>query len=76
MSQQDPPEQTRDDAEQFSGRKERDLPSRDVTEGAERAPHRAMFRAMGWSGTSPRTIAFAPTMACLPTRAPAVTIES
>ncbi|AUV83012.1 dihydroxy-acid dehydratase [Salinigranum rubrum] len=48
MSQQEPPEQTRDDAEQFSGRKERDLPSRDVTEGAERAPHRAMFRAMGF----------------------------
>jgi dihydroxy-acid dehydratase len=46
MSQQEPPE--RDDAEQFSGRKEADLPSRDVTEGAERAPHRAMFRAMGF----------------------------
>ncbi len=47
MSQQEPP-RNRDDAEQFSGRKERDLPSRDVTEGAERAPHRAMFRAMGF----------------------------
>src|SRR6056297_2748555 len=46
MSQQEPPE--RDDAEQFSGRKEADLPSRDVTEGAERAPHRSMFRAMGF----------------------------
>ncbi|WP_318568437.1 dihydroxy-acid dehydratase [Salinigranum marinum] len=46
MSQQEPPE--RDDAEQFSGRKEAALPSRDVTEGAERAPHRAMFRAMGF----------------------------
>jgi dihydroxy-acid dehydratase len=46
MSQQEPPE--RDDTERFSGRKEADLPSRDVTEGAERAPHRAMFRAMGF----------------------------
>ena len=48
MSQQESPERDRDDAEQFSGRKEADLPSRDVTEGAERAPHRAMFRAMGF----------------------------
>jgi dihydroxy-acid dehydratase len=48
MSQQEPPEQERDDAERFSGRKEKDLPSREVTEGAERAPHRAMFRAMGF----------------------------
>ena len=28
--------------------KQAGLPSRDVTEGAERAPHRAMFRAMGF----------------------------
>ncbi|WP_380677414.1 dihydroxy-acid dehydratase [Salinigranum sp. GCM10025319] len=50
MSQQEPPERDRgrDDAERFSGRKDDDLPSRDVTEGAERAPHRAMFRAMGF----------------------------
>ncbi|MFB6233804.1 MAG: dihydroxy-acid dehydratase [Halopenitus sp.] len=37
-----------DDAEKFAGKKEEDLPSRDVTEGASRAPHRAMFRAMGF----------------------------
>ncbi len=30
------------------GEKREDLPSREVTEGAERAPHRAMFRAMGF----------------------------
>jgi dihydroxy-acid dehydratase len=50
MSQQEPRErdQRRDDAERFSGRKDEDLRSRDVTEGAERAPHRAMFRAMGF----------------------------
>jgi dihydroxy-acid dehydratase len=41
MSQQDPPE--RDE----SG-KDPDLPSNEVTEGTERAPHRAMFRAMGY----------------------------
>jgi dihydroxy-acid dehydratase len=29
-------------------RKDPDLPSNDVTEGPERAPHRAMFRAMGY----------------------------
>jgi dihydroxy-acid dehydratase len=28
--------------------KREDLPSREVTEGTERAPHRAMFRAMGY----------------------------
>ena len=28
--------------------KDPDLPSNDVTEGVERAPHRAMFRAMGY----------------------------
>jgi dihydroxy-acid dehydratase len=48
MSHQEPPERARDDTDQFAGRKDRDLPSRDVTEGAERAPHRAMFRAMGF----------------------------
>ncbi|MEF8871061.1 MAG: dihydroxy-acid dehydratase [Haloarculaceae archaeon] len=40
MSQQEPPERD-------SG-KDPDLPSNDVTEGTERAPHRAMFRAMGY----------------------------
>ncbi|WP_075938269.1 dihydroxy-acid dehydratase [Halosegnis longus] len=43
MSQQEPPEQTPDIPE-----KDADLRSREVTEGAERAPHRAMFRAMGF----------------------------
>ena len=37
-----------DDAEKFAGEKDEDLPSRDVTEGASRAPHRSMFRAMGF----------------------------
>ena len=43
MSQQEPPEQTPDIPE-----KDANLRSREVTEGAERAPHRAMFRAMGF----------------------------
>jgi len=43
MSQQTPPERE-------PGRygKDESLRSRDVTEGADRAPHRAMFRAMGF----------------------------
>jgi dihydroxy-acid dehydratase len=41
MSQQEPPEREQ------SG-KDPDLPSNEVTEGTERAPHRAMFRAMGY----------------------------
>ncbi|MXR20009.1 dihydroxy-acid dehydratase [Halobacterium bonnevillei] len=32
----------------MSQQKDSDLPSADVTEGYERAPHRAMFRAMGY----------------------------
>ena len=32
----------------MSEQKDPDLPSADVTEGVERAPHRAMFRAMGY----------------------------
>ena len=36
------------DADRFAGEKEEDLRSRDVTEGAARAPHRSMFRAMGF----------------------------
>ena len=47
MSQQEPPEGGEGDA-QFAGAKDEDLPSREVTEGAERAPHRSMFRAMGY----------------------------
>ncbi|ESS05148.1 MAG: dihydroxyacid dehydratase [uncultured archaeon A07HR67] len=38
----------RDDADRFAGTKDEDLRSRDVTEGADRAPHRSMFRAMGF----------------------------
>jgi dihydroxy-acid dehydratase len=32
----------------FAGEKDEDLPSHEVTAGAERAPHRSMFRAMGY----------------------------
>ena len=38
----------RDDADRFAGEKDESLRSRDVTEGADKAPHRAMFRAMGF----------------------------
>ncbi|EMA59496.1 dihydroxy-acid dehydratase [Halorubrum kocurii] len=38
----------RDDADRFAGEKDETLRSRDVTEGADKAPHRAMFRAMGF----------------------------
>ena len=38
----------RGDADRFAGEKDDDLPSKDVTEGAARAPHRSMFRAMGF----------------------------
>ena len=38
----------RGDADRFAGEKDEDLRSRDVTEGAARAPHRSMFRAMGF----------------------------
>ncbi|WP_255195354.1 dihydroxy-acid dehydratase [Halorarius litoreus] len=44
MSQQEPPE--RDDS--ATPEKPENLRSREVTEGPERAPHRAMFRAMGF----------------------------
>ncbi|PSP84964.1 dihydroxy-acid dehydratase [Halobacteriales archaeon QS_1_68_17] len=40
MSRQEPPEPRRE--------KPDDLPSSEVTEGTDRAPHRAMFRAMGY----------------------------
>ncbi|WP_178917587.1 dihydroxy-acid dehydratase [Natronomonas gomsonensis] len=43
MSQQEPPERAAGDEE-----KPEHLRSREVTEGPERAPHRAMFRAMGY----------------------------
>ncbi|WP_128905061.1 dihydroxy-acid dehydratase [Halorubrum amylolyticum] len=38
----------RDGADRFAGEKGKELRSRDVTEGADKAPHRAMFRAMGF----------------------------
>ncbi|SFG46322.1 dihydroxy-acid dehydratase [Halopelagius inordinatus] len=47
MSKQAPPEDAEED-EAFSSGKDPDLRSSEVTEGAERAPHRAMFRAMGF----------------------------
>jgi dihydroxy-acid dehydratase len=47
MSRQQP--RSEDDDERFRHpEKDPDLPSTDVTEGADRAPHRAMFRAMGY----------------------------
>jgi len=42
MSQQESQERP------FEFEKDPDLPSNEVTQGAERAPHRAMFRAMGY----------------------------
>ncbi len=36
------------DGDRFAGEKDETLRSRDVTEGADRAPHRSMFRAMGF----------------------------
>ncbi|OYR41275.1 dihydroxy-acid dehydratase [Halorubrum sp. Ib24] len=55
MSEQQPrsdegeaPRRRGGDADRFAGEKDEDLRSRDVTEGAERAPHRSMFRAMGF----------------------------
>ncbi|WP_144903470.1 dihydroxy-acid dehydratase [Halobellus captivus] len=48
MSQQEPREREDGDREPFSTGKDPDLPSTDVTEGPDKAPHRAMFRAMGF----------------------------
>jgi dihydroxy-acid dehydratase len=50
MSQQEQP--GRDDSDKpDSAEKPDHLPSKEVTEGPERAPHRAMFRAMGFDDT-------------------------
>jgi dihydroxy-acid dehydratase len=46
MSQQSP--RKRGEDEQFAGSKDDRLPSHEVTEGPDRAPHRSMFRAMGF----------------------------
>jgi dihydroxy-acid dehydratase len=49
MSSQEPREPEDDaDEEPFKSGKDPDLPSTDVTEGPDKAPHRAMFRAMGF----------------------------
>ncbi|MEF8853199.1 MAG: dihydroxy-acid dehydratase [Haloarculaceae archaeon] len=49
MSKQEPPEHGSDaEADGTQGGKPDDLPSAEVTEGVDRAPHRAMFRAMGY----------------------------
>jgi len=49
MSRQEPPQPEDDaDEERFTSGKDPDLPSTDVTEGPDKAPHRAMFRAMGF----------------------------
>jgi dihydroxy-acid dehydratase len=48
MSQQRPRRTEDDDAVGPDDEKPENLRSREVTEGAERAPHRAMFRAMGF----------------------------
>ena len=44
MSKQEPPEREED----LRFEKDPDLPSNEVMQGTERAPHRAMFRAMGY----------------------------
>jgi dihydroxy-acid dehydratase len=46
--QQQQQEQHQQQQRQHHHEKPEDLPSREVTEGPERAPHRAMFRAMGY----------------------------
>ncbi len=51
MSKQTHREDGADADSPFSTEKDPDLPSTDVTEGADRAPHRAMFRAMGFDDT-------------------------
>ena len=49
MSRQEPRDPGEDaDEEPFTSGKDPDLPSTDVTEGPDKAPHRAMFRAMGF----------------------------
>ncbi|MFB6205250.1 MAG: dihydroxy-acid dehydratase [Haloglomus sp.] len=48
MSQQRPRRTEDDGVVGPEGEKSEELRSREVTEGAERAPHRAMFRAMGF----------------------------
>ena len=44
----DAPRRREGDADRFAGEKDGRLRSREVTEGADRAPHRSMFRAMGF----------------------------
>jgi dihydroxy-acid dehydratase len=46
MSQQ--PQEHPDEPDELHYEKDPDLPSNEVTQGVEKAPHRAMFRAMGY----------------------------
>jgi dihydroxy-acid dehydratase len=48
MSQQERPADDEEAESEFTYEKDPNLPSNEVTQGAERAPHRAMFRAMGY----------------------------
>ena len=48
MSEQEPPSQPSEGGSAETPEKPAHLPSNEVTEGPERAPHRAMFRAMGF----------------------------
>jgi hypothetical protein len=63
MSKQEPREREDDDG---AGKPD-DLPSNEVTEGVERAPHRAMFRAMGYDDedlSSPGRLSPTPSNSC------------
>ncbi|WP_435068963.1 dihydroxy-acid dehydratase [Haloplanus sp. C73] len=48
MSQQEPERSETESDEPYAGNKDPSLRSREVTEGRDRAPHRSMFRAMGF----------------------------
>ncbi|WP_251342639.1 dihydroxy-acid dehydratase [Haloplanus halophilus] len=48
MSQQEPERAESESEEPYAGSKDPDLRSSEVTEGRDRAPHRSMFRAMGF----------------------------
>jgi len=48
MSQQEPERSETESDDPYAGSKDPELRSREVTEGRDRAPHRSMFRAMGF----------------------------
>jgi len=48
MSQQEQPSADEEAESELTYEKDPDLPSNEVTQGRDRAPHRAMFRAMGY----------------------------